>query len=234
MRINFSFNSAINDLWEIYEVIQNFYPIGVDKQIKGTYFDYKGIKELQKSIIENINDEVSFQNNWVSFCDEIENSVQLKIIGHTYGLSPSYSSCVQVKYLQIENCIYTQELYFSISLLGNFFQIYGIDKTYIIEANSPKGYFASNVVTTSPFLEYKEIFEQVESKIREKYPSHKLIPYAFGKSFINGLEVTYCDNKNCDVFTALFNNYLNNHEEFMVRGDRYYGIDDWRTRNLQV
>ncbi len=60
MHFNFSFNLAKYDLWEIYRVIQKYYPIGIMRVEDGIYFEYPGIKEYVKILVENIHDSKNF------------------------------------------------------------------------------------------------------------------------------------------------------------------------------
>jgi len=229
MKLNFSFNPDIYNLWEIYEIISEFYPIGIKRNSKnGIYYNYKGIKKIEKLIKENIHDKENFQNRWVNFSEEIGKDLNKKNIGRTHGQAPSFSSSLIIDEKRLENCIHTKELHYSISLIGKFYQIYGIDRTRILEENESKGYSSVNVITTSPYEEYKKSFEIVENKINDKYIDYRIIPFGFGQTIIKGLQVNYLDDENCSINMALFNQYLN--EENILksrRGDRNYGKENW-------
>jgi hypothetical protein len=232
MRLNFSFNSNEYDFWEIYEVIKNYYPIGINRgKGGGIYFEYSGIKELEKIVVENIHDNKNWNERWVDFTEDIGKELNQEIKGTTYGQAPSFSSSILLERNKTKNCQHTKELHFSVSLIGNFFQIYGLDTTKIMEKDENKGYSAVNVVTTSPYKEFKESFEFVENKLEEKYPNHRIIPFAFGQTILNGLQVRYLDDEVCSINMAIFNQFLS--EETIsrfTRGDRYYGIDKWRKK----
>ena len=229
MKFNFSFNSNTHDFWDIYESIKKYYPIGLEqREGKGNYYEYKGIKELEKIVVENVHDNKNFKERWSKFTEEIGNELNKEIIGTTYGQAPSFSSSIILLRNRIENCIHTKALHFSVSFVGDYFQIYGLDSTTILEEKEKKGYSSVNVVTTSPFEEYKETFEYVEQKLREKYPNYKMIPFAFGQTIINGLQVRYLNDENCSINKALFNHFLSEENiSRSKRGDRHYGKDDW-------
>jgi len=224
------------DFWEIYEVIKKYYPIGINRsEGLGIYVEYPGIKELEKIIIDNTHDIKILNQRWTNFTKNIGKELNLEIIGTTYGRAPSFSSSVILEKDQIGNCIHSKELHFSVSLIGNFFQIYGLDTTLILEKNGKKNYYAVNVITTSPFEEFNEPFELIENKIEEKYPMHRIVPFAIGQKIINGLQVSYLDDDICSINMAIFNHFLSEKNiSKSIRGDRYYGIEKWKKKDIHL
>jgi|3_EtaG_2_1085321.scaffolds.fasta_scaffold23077_2 hypothetical protein len=235
----FSFNSHRFNLWEIYESIKNYYPIGVPRgeNGRGIFFEYAGVKKLEKLVMDNVHDEKNFNSRWTSYMHELEKKLNKEIIGTTYGQAPSFSSSVIVERNVMGNCSHLKELHFSLSLVGNFFSIYGLDSTRILdEKDSSSGYRAANVITGSPYKEFKKDFLILENSIRERFPNHKMVPFAFGQQIIDGLRVRYSDAEVCSVHMAIFNDFVQpkNNLRFTqgyvvghTRGDIYYGLDDW-------
>ena len=234
MELNFSFNPNIYDFWKIYEAIRQYYPIGIDRgQGRGIYFEYSGIKKLEKILVDNIHDNKMYKKQWVNFTEKLGEELNLENIGTTFGQAPSYSSSLILERSQTNNCVHTKELHFSVSLIGDFFQIYGLDSTRVFEKDGEIGYSAVNVVTISPFQEYKKPFEYVEYKIKEKYPNHRIVPFRIGQGIINGLQVHYLDIETCSVNEALFNQFLNEeHISIPTRGDIFYGMEKWKKKNI--
>lgn len=232
MKQYFSFNSHTHDLWEIYEAIKKHYPIGIRKnEGRGIYGSYPGLKEYEKALVENIHDDNNYRTHWVRFTDEIGQEFGKEMQGTTYGQAPSFSAFMILEKHQFGDCIHSKELHFAVSLLGNFFQIYGVDATKILDKKAVYGraYSSINVITPSPHEEFKTPFEFVEKKIREKYPSYKIVPFNIGQGIIKGLEVRYLDDEDCSINKALFNWFLS--EEIIsgsTRGDIYYGMNDWK------
>lgn len=234
----FSFNSDLYDLWEIYDAIKSFYPLGIPRgEGGGVYFEYAGIKKLEQIVVENIHDENNFKNRWANYRNELAEKLEKEVIGKTYGQSPSFCSSVVLERNEIGNCTHLKELYFAVSLVGNFFSIYGLDSTLILEdQESFKGYQVANMVTTSPFKECEKVFSTVENSIRERYPTYKMVPFAFGQQIIDGLQVRYSDAEVCSIHMALFNDFVQPRNNFKftqghvvdyTRGDDYYGLEDW-------
>lgn len=49
---------------------------------------------------------------------------------------------------------------------------------------------------------------------------------------IDGLQVMYLDDKEeCTIFNALFNQFLDSYNSIFLRGDQYFGYQDWQTGN---
>lgn len=230
MKYNFSFNSANYDFWELYETIKKYYPIGIaQREGRGIYNEYPGIKELISIVIENVHDNNNYTERWVNFTDAIGKDLDKEVIGTTYGQAPSFSASIILERNEVGDCLHSKELHFSVSLLGKFFQIYGLDTTIILEKNDQGGYSAVNVVTVSPFEEFKESFEFVEKKIKNKYPTHRIVPFASGQTIINGLQVSYLDDEICSVNMAIFNHFLRDaYMPRFTRGDPYYGSEYWK------
>ncbi len=229
MNTNFAFNSNKYDLWEIYEVIKKYYPIGISRnEGRGIYLEYKGIQALEKIIADNIHNSNNYQDRWESFTTQIGKELNKEIIGTTYGQAPSFSSSIILQKNELEDCIHKKELHFSVSLIGNFYQIYGLDTTTVLDVKEQKGFHAVNAVTTSPYAAFKEYFEFVERRIQEKYLNYKIVPFGFGQAIIRGLEVRYLDDFDCSINKGLFNHFLSeeNISKF-IRGDKNYGKEMW-------
>ena len=230
MEPNFSFNTQTHDYWDIYESIRKYYPIGLErKEGKGIYFQFPGIKKLEEILIENVHDHQNYKERWVKFTKGIGRELKKEIIGTTFGQAPSFSSSIVLERNRFESCMHSKELHFSVSFVGGFFQIYGIDMTMVMEEDEQRGYSSVNVVTTSPLLEFRESFEFVERKLRERYTDYRMVPFRIGQTVIHGLEVAYLDDKNCTINQALFNDFSGEDRGARsTRGDRYYGEKDWR------
>ena len=235
----FSFNSNLYDLWDIYDRIKSFYPIGIPRgEGVGIFFEYPGLKKLEDIIIDNVHNEKNFKKHWTDFTDELKKITKKDIIGTTYGQAPSFSSYMIVEKNVIGTCTHLKELHFAISFVGNFFTIYGLDTTRILdEKGGYKGYYVPNVLTASPFKEFEKDFLLLEKSIRKRYPDHKMVPYGFGKQIMEGLQVRYSDAEVCSIQMALFNDTIQPRNNFLhtqghvidyKRGDVYYGIEDWK------
>jgi len=227
---NFSFNSDTHNYWEIYESIVKFYPIGLEQyEGRGIYYEYPGIKKLTEIVVENIHNIKNYRSRWTSFVKEMSKDLKKRKVGTTYGQAPSFSSFLILEKNEIKNIQHQKELHFSVSLVGNFYQIYGIDRTIVLEEDKEKKYYSrNNVITTSPFKEFKETFENVEIKLKERFPDYRLVPFEIGQTKINGLCVGYLDKSDCTINQALFNDFLSGENiSIFKRGNRFYGENEW-------
>lgn len=227
MKFEFSSYSTYNNYWEIYNVLKKFYPIGLKKENgDGNYFKYEGIKDLYSIIKENIENEINYDKWWGNFTRDLWNKINKEIISTTYGYVPSFSASILIEKNCIRNCVHYKELHFSVSLIGNFYQIYGSDKTRIFEEGEQIGYTATNSITVSPFKEFEEVFNQVELGIKEVYPKYKIIPFPIGQSIIEGFQVSYVDDMDCSINMGLFNNFLSDVKIIgNIRGNILYGTE---------
>ncbi|NRF37948.1 hypothetical protein [Pedobacter foliorum] len=233
MKHNFSFNTHNQDFWPIYEAIKHIYPIGI-KRISNAYFDYPGIKELGTKLGSAINEAETYKS-WTQFTEEISKHYNLEVIGTTYGQAPSYSADIIIEQTETETFKTVKKLSFAISLVGNFFTIYGVDETFIIEKGDgayPMHYPSINIVTASPFKEFESIFKELKETIETKFNDYKFIPYAVNLMVIDGLQVMYLDDKEeYTIYNALFNQFLDSYDSMFLRGDQYFGYTDWQTGN---
>jgi len=229
MNTQFSFNPHRYDLWKIYNIIKKYYPIGIGRrEMKGIYPEYNGIKLIEKEIVKNIHDNVCYKDNWLSFSSKIGEELGITVLDTTYGQAPSFSSSVLVNELKFDTLVHVKKINYSVSLLGDFYQIYGVDETVVKDFEDNKRFPATNSITVSPHEEFAKVFEFVEQKIQSKFPEHRIIPYDFGQMIIRGLEVRYSDDIDCSINEALFNNFLiEKNIPISIRGNRNYGKEVW-------
>ena len=242
-RDRFSFNSNSHDLWEVYNSIKKYYPIGIPQgEGGGIFFEYPGLKKLEDIIIENVHNASNFKSRWKDFTNIVGRTLKKKVVGTTYGQAPSFSSHLILDINEFKNGCNFKQLHFAVSLVGNFFTIYGMDVTdiYDKEKQFTKTFRTANILTASPFMEFKNDFEKLESLIRDRFTDFRMIPFAFGQQIINGLQVRYSDAEVCSVHMALFddtiqiqNNFRYTHGLMIehTRGDIYYGLNDWKKDN---
>ncbi|WP_422350308.1 hypothetical protein [Flagellimonas sp.] len=234
MTNTFDFDFEAYDFWPLYQTIQKFYPIGILKNYgEGIHREYEGYKALERLLVENIHDEKTWKSNWVSFTKKLGSELEKKTFGTTYGQAPSYSAYLILDWKKDGNRSNYKELHFSVSLLGNYFQIYGIEKTQLSYEDEVMPYQVENVkeVIVSPIDDFKNHFEAVEEKIKKQFKGYRLVPFYIGQSRIQGLEVYHLDKENCTVNMALFNDFMGYGDQIVdveLRGDMDYGMDGWK------
>lgn len=225
---NFNFRADRFNLWPIYDAIKTFYPIGLQRFEGSVYFDYPGIKKLEEIVVENIHHESNYQEKWVRVTEEWQNDLNVKIIGTTMGQSPSFSSYLELKNVVYENRIITEELHFTVSLVGPFYTVFGIDRTTLKEEDN--FYQQTHRTIISPHAAYSQLFGKLIEKIEEAFKGYRFVPYSIHRMFINGLSVRYRDEERNRIYHALFNDWFDFNAPTV--GDEYdYGKDHWLIEN---
>ncbi|MDF4202620.1 hypothetical protein PXD56_06630 [Maribacter sp. SA7] len=239
MNKNFFFNYDEYDFWPLYDSIQKYYPIGIKKnQEFDIYRNYKGIQELENLLLDKIGPEnTNYNKNWESFIERISKELGKKILGTIYGIVPSYSAFLSLETEGNEDRWKSKELHFSVSHLGKFYQVYGIEKSVrksvIIGDGEELSYQTENLtkIVVSPVGEYKNYFERIENYITEEFREYRLVPFKIGQTIIDGLQILHMDNEKCSINMALFNDFVGFGEQVdkvEPEGNLFYGMESWK------
>jgi hypothetical protein len=209
----------------ILDAILKYYPIGIKSDVS-SYWEYPGQVELNKIIIDNIHSKKNFKS-WQNFDKEIGAESKKRTIGQTYATRPSFSSSLILKKFKHHELMHFKTIHYSVSLLGPFFTIYGVDETAITDKRDEHDLFytAINVVTVSPYKEFESDFNFIKSKIEDRFPGYKFIPFRLHSMGIEGLFDPYKDNEEFTIYRALFDDFLNEYDTNRMRGDYKYGFD---------
>ncbi|WP_225000409.1 hypothetical protein [Cesiribacter sp. SM1] len=225
MNQGFNFNSQKYDFWSVYEAIKKYYPIGIEREYPGIFFEYDGIKELENIVVQRIHDETNYHLEWVSFCEVLSEEIKLPIIGTTYGQAPSFSAYILLDEEKNRVSNYYEELHFCVSLVGTFYTIIGQSTTVVKNLEQDRFYTSVNKIESSPSKTTAKYFQILKDRIESKYQEFKFIPYFISEQKIEGLRVRYRDESTNRIFHALFNDHIK--FESINIGDAYYGIEGW-------
>ena len=238
MSKNFFFNYEEYDFWPLYDSIKKYYPIGIKKnQHFDVYRQYPGIQDLEKLIVERLEGKNPGYDSWKSFLKKLGDKIGKQAHGATFGYTPSYSAYMNLESKTKGNRWILKDLCFSVSHLGEFYQIYGIEKSvlsYVMEYEGEEvPYQIVNLkrIVISPNGEFKYYFEEIEKYISETYIQYRLVPFKIGQTIIDGLQIFHMDNEICSINMALFNDFLGLGEqvdEVEPEGDLLYGMENWR------
>ncbi|MEP7319473.1 MAG: hypothetical protein ABI921_12055 [Panacibacter sp.] len=229
MKEYFSFNPETHDYWSIIETIKKYYPMGIEDDTWMCYNKDPSRKSLEEIIVKNIHEESEIKSIWNSLNTDVVKDLNKELIGTTYGQSPSFSAELILEKFENEKVWYRKKLCFSISLLGPFYTIYGIDETAI---NYPErknySYYKINAITTSPLEEFETPFLYLQKKIEEKWEAYKLVPFYINSMYVKGLKVPQIQQPENTVYHALFNHLLFYIDTYIsVRGKDSYGYERW-------
>lgn len=238
MNKNFFFNYEEYDFWPLYDAIKKYYPIGIKKnQHFDIYRRYHGIQELEKTILKRLEGINPGYGSWKSFVKKLGDEIGKHTHGSTFGFVPSYSAYLSLESEGKDDKWKYKELCFSVSHLGKFYQVYGIEKSVrssvIIHDGEEVPYQTVNVkkIVVSPLGEFKSYFEKVENYINDEYKGYRIVPFKIGQTIIEGLQILHLDNEKCSINMALFNDFLGLGEqvdEIKPSGDLSYGMESWK------
>jgi hypothetical protein len=212
----------------IIEAILKYYPLEI-KSDAPAYFEFSGQVELGKIIVDNIHSRKNFKARWQDFDKEIRTDLKKRIDGQTYATRPSFSSSLIIKKFKHNELIHIKTLHYSVSLVGPFFTIYGVDETAITDKRDGHDLFytAINIITISPYKEFESDFNFIKSKIENRFKGYKFIPFDLHSRSIQGLYDPYKDDEEYTIYRALFDDFLNGYDTYRKRGDYKYGFDEW-------
>jgi hypothetical protein len=233
MTENFSFNIKAHNFWSIYESIKNYYPIGIENDYPGIFFDYWGIKNLEEIVAARVHDAKNYQLEWKDYCDELSEEIKLPIVGTTYGQAPSFSAYIELKKENGVSCDYSEELHFAVSFVGSFYSIIGQSTTVVhhLKDEGRSYYPVVNRITVSPDKHSEKYFNFLKAKLESRFKGHRFVPYYINKQILQGLRVRYRDDKINRIYHALFNDIVRfsgqeNHEP-LIMGDEFYRYEEW-------
>ncbi len=230
LKHHFAFNNDVYNFWPIYEAIRKYYPIGIKKLERiNSYYEFQGTKEKEKLLVEQIHDQEAYQKNWGSYCSYLSKELGQKVTSTTMGQAPCLGAEVELLDQTNNHIKHIRTLHFTVSLLGPFYQIYGVDKTIVMDPNSRRSLagFVVNWICPSPKVFFEEIFLQVEKHLKVKYPNHRFVPFFVSQAYMNGLQVRYNDESTSTIGEALFDDFLRQHEYAPVDKNTKYGTEQW-------
>jgi hypothetical protein len=228
MKQYFSFNPHSHDFWPLYEAINIYYPIGIRPCYeRDLYYEYEGLKKLGDLLVDNIHNAENFNERFVSFSDQIQAQFGLHVQATADGQQPSFSFDLILEKTVIPGLTKIKKLCLAVSLLGDFYAIFGIDETIVIEDGDRFPRHAINAVIASPYNEFEQPYLELKKAVQKRYPEHRQVPFAILATYLNGLYSRYNETEECMIYNALFDQKLTTNYSYQKRGNQYYGYDEW-------
>lgn len=200
------------------------------------YHEYQGQKQLGELLAVNIYSPQNYKERFVDFSDKIQEQFGLELVGTTYGQQPAFSFDLILEKIEYPGLTKIKKLCLAVSLLGDFYAIFGMDQTLVIDDQKPypSHYYATNAVTLSPYKEFEQPFLNLKKAVQERYPDHKQIPFSILTTYIDGLFGKFDLIHECMVYNALFNQQLTNNYMLKIRGDQHFGYNEWLKGGVEV
>jgi hypothetical protein len=214
----------------IEDTIKKYYPFGIEYDSEWTqYMSFPGIEELGKLVVENIHSNKNYKERWLNFIKSIGKESGKKVSSNTFGQSPSFSAVVLLDTFEIKNYKISKSLYFSVSFLGPFYTVFGLDDVLLRDGRA--GYSATIAVTVSPYKEYEKDFLLLRKTIEERFKDYKYVPFAIYSRTMDGLKVSEVQEGHTSlIYNALFDTTLTSAilDANVVRGEEDYGYEEWK------
>ena len=210
----------------IADTIKEYYPIALNPQ-SPEYNAHLGIKKINEAVSEHMNDYKEFIKPWKSFIKKLHKRADKKVHDTSYALALCYSADLILEKYEDSSMVRIKRIAFSVSLLGPFFSVCGVDETIIKEKGSKfgQGYHAINIITVSPYKEFEGCFKLVKNKIEKHFEGYKFVPFWVCARYVKDLHIPYTSGPECTVYNALFNNLLDHYYRDAFRGDTSYGSE---------
>jgi len=236
MKQYFWFEPYSYDFWPLYDAIKIYYPVGIRFSQPYLYHEYEGQKKLGALIVDNFHNQENFQERCVDFTDQLQLQFGLEVQGTTYGQQPAFSFDLILENTEMQGLIKVKKLSAAISLLGDFYAIYGIDETIMVDEGKPypKQYHAINALTVSPFKEFELPFLALKKAIQDRYPLHKQVPFNVLTMYLEGLYNKYDETNESMIYNALFDQKLSHNYYHQQRGDSSYGREEWLKEGVDL
>lgn len=190
---------------EVYEEIEKYYPIGIPES-SPEYYDYPGIIKLRELIRSKMNHEID-KKRWKEFVSsfEWENDEPLGVSHEPSLLSYSYGGTLDLFVEEMSIGKVRRSITFQLSLIGEFYTVYGMDTAEIILTEHLSAYFEP-LVYISPYSVYEKWFYLIRDKIEREYQA-RFVPHSLLKRRVPSLSVPGAEiriDKNASVYQALF------------------------------
>jgi len=210
---------------EIAETIKEYVPIGI-RTMDPEYNNHPGIKKLDEIVGEQVKHYKQFISPWMSFLGKLKKVAKKRIPNTTYAHQWSYSAeLILERYIDKSLCR-VKKIAFAVSSIGPYFSICGIDETFIIDSEDRRWYHSINIITVSPYAEFENLFNYLETEIKSQFPTYKFVPFNLCAYYIKDAETHYSNGEECTVYNVLFNNSLDSYHNRYHRGDTLYGFGE--------
>ena len=217
---------------DLANTIYQHYPKGV-QPMQEEYGKSEQIVKIYEIIGENIGQPKKKLGNhgvlWASLLQLVKSKTSKSINGTTFGIVPGFSADLILEQFEDSALIRVKRIAFAVSMLGPFYSICGIDETTI---KLDSRYHAINVVTASPFMEFKESFNIIKQSMVEIYPEYVFVPFDICMLSVKETYSMCSIDEPGTVYSFLFNYLFRYYTHYYSRGDRSYGLE--RNPNIKV
>ncbi|GAA4325294.1 hypothetical protein [Flaviaesturariibacter amylovorans] len=217
----FAFDEEKFDLWPLYGVIKEHYPLGtfLDGPAPATAPESAKLEAAMAPLYNRR----QYSKLLAEIMKNVRAAIKRRVYGTTYGYSPSISICAVLATQRTGNLTRTKELHMSVSLIGPYYTIVGFDHSVITWPEEKVA--VTNCMVVSPFAEYEDGFRALMRAAESTYPGFRFVPYYIYCMEIAGLRVRMSDGEHNKVYHALFHLYPD--ITAAPVGDKAFGLESW-------
>lgn len=204
-------------------IIQSYEVDKINNGIKS----FRLTKEAQDSVNNKFHG--GFYSKWKDFTQLQINKSTYELGSSTSVVEPSYTLYCVIDNLKVSYIESSLKLVLSVSLLGPYYLIYGLEEVRIQRQSKstpyPESFFGNVQKIVSPIGIISPLYVQLKGDIKKQFPKYRQIPFFILESQVNGIRLNESPTE-CTVFDALFAGLDQSHFKFV--GDPYYALDEWK------
>jgi len=223
----FPIDDSPNKLYQqIGATIKEYYPLGLERNSK-EYNEYPGIVKIEDKINYQMLNYNNYIKPWKSFLANLPRGYKSKVRDHSFAHEISFNGEMMLEQFENERVQIVKKLLFSVSGIGNYFNIHGIDETCLKlnddETSFQRGvYNVINAVTISPYMEFQAPFYYIYDSIIKHFTGYNFISFSNCQIVVEGLQTPYSNMNECTVYNALFRDIYDYSPISNLRGNRFY------------
>ncbi|WDF79842.1 hypothetical protein ACFGVS_11185 [Mucilaginibacter sp. AW1-7] len=204
--------------------INQIYPVGLNKNTI-EYKQHPKIVLLMQNFENRTNNHKQYYQPWIIFLKKLRAKSKKSIRNCSGPFDTCFSGELILEEYEDMTFRRVKRLFFSVSQVADFFTVYGMDETFIKDKEMPSepGYRSINVITESPYSEFKIEFNYLQTAIAEQYPGYKFVPIRVSLDLVKGLQTPYSYTDQCSIHSALFDASFELNPVRFFRGEKYYG-----------
>ncbi len=221
------------------EYLQNYKQSVVGNLYNSIDYYYPNIDEVSASNLQNEEKKTNKRKNlislklhdideyklWLNFLEDLSRNGIERPRNINIKQQPSYNGEIIISSWQkngVENAL---SLLFSVSLLGPFYSIIGVENLKIPRDQEGEKYntsFNGQIMAfASPTKLLNPYYEILKVRIEKNFKGYKHVPYNILNLSVKGL-----NSSNDSVYKALFDGPFRFPK--IVKGNKYYPLEDWK------
>ena len=184
----------------IMELLPAYYPVQEDE------FDFK-VSEAFDQVMRDKDNRASLKK-WKGFLRQVKTKAKagLRVSSSQYLMEPSFKGVFSLKKEKIGQALYEREFVVYLSLIGNFYAMYGLDTITLEDEVDGQEIWFEPVIYPFPHSIYKAWFFLFRQAMQEAYADYEFVPYQTLSYRLKGVSTGIINDELADpsIFQALF------------------------------